>query len=73
MNGVERVKRGSEVRVGQKNGAPVETGTPYAHEFVAFRLLAIELADSNALAVLVNVTEVADADGLSDVGAGGHS
>lgn len=49
-----------------KKGAPVETGTPYAHEFVAFRLLAIELADSNALAVLVDVTKVADADGLSN-------
>ena len=38
-----------------------------------FRLLAIELANGNALAVLVDVTKVADADGLSNVGAGGHS
>ena len=51
VNGVERVKGGSEVRVGQKNGAPIKTGTPHAHEFVAFRLLAVELTDSNALAV----------------------
>ena len=57
----------------EQKGAPAETGAPHAHEYVAFRLLAIELADSNALAVLVDVTKVADADGLSNVGAGGHS
>ena len=45
----------------EQKGAPAETGAPHAHEYVAFRLLTIELADSNALAVLVNVTEVADA------------
>ena len=46
-----------------KKGAPAETGAPHAHEYVAFRLLTIELADSNALAVLVDVTKVANADG----------
>ena len=57
----------------EQKGALAETGAPHAHEYVAFRLLTIELADSNALAVLVNVTKVANADGLGNVGAGGHS
>ena len=72
-NGVEAVKDGFISLFPRKNGAPIKTGTPHAHEYVAFRLLAIELTDGNALAVLVNVTEVADADGLGNVGAGGHS
>lgn len=59
--------------MGEQKGAPAETGAPHAHEYVAFRLLSIELADSNALAVLVDVTKVANADGLGNVGTGGHS
>ncbi len=74
MNGVEAMKYGrASLPITEKKGAPAETGAPHAHEYVAFRLLTIELADSNALAVLVDVTEVADADGLGNVGAGGHS
>lgn len=46
----------------EQKGAPAETGAPHAHEYVAFRLLTIELADGNALAVLIDVAEVADAD-----------
>ena len=61
MNGVEAVKGGFISLFPRKNGAPIEIETPHAYEFVAFRLLAIELADSNALAVLIDVTEVANA------------
>ena len=73
MNGVEAMKYGRTSPPWRNKGAPAETGAPHAHEYVAFRLLTIELADSNALAVLIDVTEVADADGLGNVGAGGHS
>ena len=57
----------------EQKGAPAETGAPHVHEYVAFRLLTIELADSNALAVLIDVTEVADADGLGNVGVFSYS
>ncbi len=74
MNGVEAMKygRASLSNNGTKKAPQPKPGRRM-HQYVAFRLLTIELADSNALAVLVDVTEVADADGLGNVGAGGHS
>lgn len=72
-NGVEAAKVSFISLFPRKKRRPDRSQAPHAHEFVASRLLAIELADSNALAVLVNVTKVANAHGLGNVGAGSHS
>ena len=67
MNGVEAMKYGgTPLPRGGTNRRPSRTrGATCA------RICRVSITD--ALAELVDVTEVADADGLSNVGAGGHS
>mgnify|MGYP000717200781 CR=1 FL=1 len=44
--------------VAEQKGAPAETGAPHAHEYVAFRLLTIELADGNDIEAVLAALKI---------------